>query len=692
MATAEDYAQWIVKNQNLKGTPEFETVAKAYQEAQAAEKMASGTGESVLYEADKVGTGRKLAQSAIKGTAGLIDLFAGAPETTKRLIQYARSEDMPLPPPAQPVTSMLQRRGIITPEAEFNTPIGRIADFTTQLATGGGINPANVLRSATTKPMIKALPEIGKDVAKVGFQGALGGTTNELLNEIGVTNPLAKALATGTAMGAGNAGASLFKGNPERVLRENLEGVTPQQMRLAQILQDQSIKIGSPLTGAEAIAQVSGNKAITGTQRFVENAPGGQAEMSQFMAKRPQQIEQAFETVMGKISPSEVSAKTPARVQTAAENVITGAEKSLTKNLDPYYQKAKQEMLQLESGKVLPILPNEVKALQKNPAIQDAIEHVISDSYSGVKGLSASDPRTLIAAKHYLDARYNAFSNKMTESADKAKAGNAWGASRELDSFLSTKSETYKRGSDIYEQAQRQQLDPLRQGAVGQIANAEKTTEGMMKAQSDALMPPNPRATTPTEIKRTVELLRRKDPTAVADWTRQNLEGIFNETARTLQTGENQFAGAKFASKVQGNKAQKDNLRTLITESAGMQAYQGFERLLDVMEAQGQRMPANSATAFNQMIKDELSGGVASRVASPLKISNVVGRIEEWQLGRNSKMLASILTDPKSVDKLEELARTKPNSAKAQAIVSTLMGSYIASKPEIKEEENEQKR
>ena len=31
MATAEQYAQWIVANKDKKGTPEFDTVAKAYQ-------------------------------------------------------------------------------------------------------------------------------------------------------------------------------------------------------------------------------------------------------------------------------------------------------------------------------------------------------------------------------------------------------------------------------------------------------------------------------------------------------------------------------------------------------------------------------------------------------------------------------------------------------------------------------------
>lgn len=41
MATADEYAAWIVKNEAKKGTPEFETVAAAYKEAKAEEEAAA---------------------------------------------------------------------------------------------------------------------------------------------------------------------------------------------------------------------------------------------------------------------------------------------------------------------------------------------------------------------------------------------------------------------------------------------------------------------------------------------------------------------------------------------------------------------------------------------------------------------------------------------------------------------------
>ena len=41
MATADQYAAWIVQNQAKKGTPDFDTVARAYQEAKLEEAKAA---------------------------------------------------------------------------------------------------------------------------------------------------------------------------------------------------------------------------------------------------------------------------------------------------------------------------------------------------------------------------------------------------------------------------------------------------------------------------------------------------------------------------------------------------------------------------------------------------------------------------------------------------------------------------
>jgi hypothetical protein len=200
-------------------------------------------------------------------------------------------------------------------------------------------------------------------------------------------------------------------------------------------------------------------------------------------------------------------------------------------------------------------------------------------------------------------------------------------------------------------------------------------------------MPKAPRATSPSDITKTIEILRKQDPTIARDWTRQNLKGIFDETTKEATGGQNQFGGAKFAATIAGNKQQRDNLRALVTSSSGMQAWKGFEDMLDVLQAQGQRLPANSATSFNQMMAQEMgSGGLGALPTTVTQPSKVAKFYESWRIGNNSEMLAKLLTDPNTIKKLEELAKTKPNSLKAQTIVNSIAGGYIGQKPEITEE------
>lgn len=677
MASAAEYQAWLDKNPQKKGTQDYQTVETALRESQAEEKLAAGqeegAGQSVLYERPQVGVGRKVLQSAGKGITGALDLLVGGPENVKRLYQYATTPDMPLPRTAAPIQTYLTEKGVFTPEAEFSGPAGRVVDFTTQLYTGGGFNPVRAGKSLLTK----SLPEAGKDIAQqfalTGTQGLIGGTTSEGLKSLGIDNPAVQFLATGATTAAAGTPYAM-RSTPADIVNKGLRNVTPEQLRLADALMKDSARIGAPITGAEAIAQVTGNKSLLGTQRFVENAQASQPIMNEFMTQRPAGQRQAFEGSVQVMGYPPTSA-TPLNLQKAGKQVIAGAEKSLTANVDPSYQ---------QGFKQIGIVPDaDLLALKTTPkvgtAINDAIDHVMNDPYSGVKGLAANDPRTLNAAKIYLDAQYGKFSNKMTESFDKTKAGNAFGASREIDAYLTSKSPDYAQGSRNYEVAQKTQLNPMREGPVGQIAEGANAAE--------VLMPQKPVALYPTDIKRTVELLRRKDPEAVPSFVRQQLEATFNESAQNLQSGPNQMGGPKFASTIAGNKQQRDNLRTLVTEASGMQAWKGFEDFLNTMEAQGQRLPANSATTFNEMARQEMGGGILSKAATPLQPSRVAKFFEEYQMGNNSKKLAEMLVDPDSVNKLEEIARTGPKSLKRQTLVNSLLSGYEAQKPEIKEEQ-----
>jgi hypothetical protein len=668
MAAPEKYADWLEKNPNLKGTSEYATVETALREATAEQKLAAGqqegAGKSVLYERPQVGTGRKLLQSAGKGITGALDLLVGGPENYRRLAEYATTPNMPFPRTAAPIQTYLTEKGVFTPEAEFNTPAGRVADFTTQLFTSGGFNPARSAKSLLNKPLAESSRDIAQQFAMTGTQGLVGGGTSETLKSLGIDSPVAQFLATGGATAAAGTPFAM-RSTTADIANKGLRNVTPDQLRMADLLMKDSARMGAPITGAEAIAQVTGNKSLLGTQRFVENAQASQPIMNQFMTDRPAGQRQAFETAVQNVGPTPTSA-TPTNLQAAAENLIGGARQSLTQNNDALYKQA---------GRVN-VYP--APAIFANPRIAEAVDAVTGTAKYGVKGGSPTSFETLIAAKKYLDDEYATQMSGAT-GLQLGASSITKSAKNQLNDYLKENSPQYKRGAANYETALSQQINPIEQGPVGKIS------KGADAAQ--VLMPPKPVSLYPADIKRTVELLRRKDPEAVPSFVRQQLEANFNEAAQNLQGGPNQMGGPKFAANIAGNKQQKDNLRTLITESSGMQAYQGFEKFLDTMEAQGQRLPANSATTFNEMARQEMGAGLLSKAATPLQPSRVAKFFEEYQMGNNSKKLAEMLVDPNSVNKLEELARTGPKSLKRQAIVNSLLGGYTAQKPEIKEEE-----
>jgi hypothetical protein len=557
--------------------------------------QSAGTPSVLDTKGNQRNLGGIVKQSAIKGVSGLGDIVGGFPEDIANLYGYFTTKNAPVPQKSRPVTGFLQRQGVLTPENEPNSPMYKAIDFTTQVATGGGINPYTIGRNLATQPLRQASSDIGKQLGRLAVAGTAGSAVQQGMDVAGAS-PIQQMIGTGLAMAGTGAFTGGMRSTPADIVNRNLKGVTPEGMRLAQLLQQDSIKLGMPITGAEAIAQATGQRGLATTQRFLEQAEPSQGTMNQFMAGRPAGVQQGFESAMQGITPRAPTSATPMSLQQAGKDVIRGAERNLTASVDPFYKQGMAEMQTLQMGKPLPVLPNEVAALQKNSAIADAINHVTTNAYTGVKGLPPTNPRVLDAAKQYLDAQYTKFTDPLAGSLDKRKAGNAFGGSRELDSYLSSKSPAYAQGSRNFEIAQQTQMQPMRQGPVGQIAEGQ--------VGRDVLMPPAPIALYPADIKRTADLLRRKDPNALPDWTRQNLEGIFNETTQNLATGQNQFGGPKFAAAIAGNKQQRDNLRTLVTETGGMQAWKGFENFLDVAQAQGQRMPANSATAFNEMIKN----------------------------------------------------------------------------------------
>ena len=83
MATAAEYAQWIVQNKDKQGTPEFETVVEAYQIAKSSQNLATTERNIKPKEADSgimsqlIGAGETALTLGTAATGGLVGTIGG---------------------------------------------------------------------------------------------------------------------------------------------------------------------------------------------------------------------------------------------------------------------------------------------------------------------------------------------------------------------------------------------------------------------------------------------------------------------------------------------------------------------------------------------------------------------------------------------------------------------------------------
>lgn len=522
------------------------------------------------------------------------------------------------------------------------TGAGRIADLTAQtLVSPGGT--------------------VGQKLA-MGVSAGASGEGARLITQ----NPI----AIGVAQLLGGGAASLpwiLRSVPAENVHNAIKGITQPDLAKAQALMDDAAARGVKLTGAEAIAQVTGKNTLQDIQRVVESSKRGGPVMQGMMNERPKTVGDAFTREADQIATAPPEpAKTPVRMQQAAEQSITKARQAGNAAAEPSYEVARQQKVSSQDW----------NSATQNPATLKALQAVKNDPIWGVTAEKEGSIAWLDAAKRWIDDKLK------TSSPSEARIWQK--ANDELKTVADAASPAYKQARATVAQNRQQVVDPMKASPVGDIANMKGLpAESAMKAQSEVLMPSAPRALDPLTIHETVRTLSKQDATAARDFVRQNLQAIFDEQAQNLSSGVNQFGGAKFAAQVAGNPRQKDNLQALIEATGGRPAWVGFNRLLDVLEATGKRQAPGSQTAFNQQLAGELSAGgigtVPAAIASPQKAMSVIGNAyDNFRFGKNTEEMARLLSDPKSVELMAKLAKEAPSSAKASALVAQILAANAA--------------
>jgi len=488
----------------------------------------------------------------------------------------------------------------------------------------------------------------------------------------GATGALIPLLMRGTRMTSAGNETEAWK-----LLARN-NAATPADINAAERLMQQS-QGTVPLTWAEALSQVTNGRVnLAPIQRFAEQSTGGSPIMSAAMADRPGQVQAAMGSRAPRIGPAIDPAVLGGTIQRAAEGEIervTDAINAATRGL-------------YRSSASTPADPAAFAALQADPLFAAGLRELRdSDTLARmIDGYPDNSVQVLDAVAQYLER------SRATRSAvagDNLSATIQRGVADDARAAATTASPQYGQARQQQAIMRRTDLEPLQQGPIGAMSETADVSR-----QLNTLFARSPLESSDKAIGDAVSRLAAADPDAASALVRQHIVSTFNESTRALQGGGNQFGGANFVADLLGNSQQARNLQAAVTALPnGQNTWAGLRQFADVLEATGRRAPANSATTFNQMLREQASrgGGVGNLItllASPGKAASAVRSwYADMRLGRNGAALAEILTNPDnaalwrrmamggSQTDLEEIALALINSAGGGAAPLAYSGS-----------------
>lgn len=535
--------------------------------------------------------------------------------------------------------------------------------------------------------------------------------------------PLGQAGASLAASGVASI-PGMLSNTPEQIASSALHYASPVEQKTAQELMDHSYAIGSPITAAEALAQVKGNSTLQPVQRVIEQSAGGGPTMEKFMQGRAEGNKSALNTSLNDIAPNPVTKFTdvsqiPLDMQKAAGDAIQDVKAQRTALTNPLYKAASDQTLPTDkiqpimdalnkeieaagettdTGKALINYKNKLLTTVSTPITKN-IESNVFDQFGNpvlkpqTTIQNSKGPQTQIGP---LETAYQETRNKLDlpivspNSLLNNVSGKLSPINYQLGQVLSTNA-NIAQGRNIHAKISESLVNPLEQGQMGQIAN-----DSTMRGQGNLLLPSNPSAYDEKSVASTIDTLNKQNPDIAQSWVRQFLSDNFNEASQNLQSGKNQYGASKFASNISGNSQQAKNLKAAIDTSTGSpDAYNGFKKMLNVFEAQGKRLQVGSPTTNNAEIISQLKGspsdniiptimgattGIATGAGNGLAAGaglKGLDMINSWyqnlKYGQNTGKMAAILTSPDGINQLQKLSKLNSSSPLAVNLVRSII-------------------
>lgn len=436
---------------------------------------------------------------------------------------------------------------------------------------------------------------------------------------------------------------SVMRSPLERMYTESTRAMSPRDIELAKRIQQQSFDIGMPTTSFEAMQQAAqGRTTLPAIQRQVEVTPRSAPLMAEFMGTRGRQTQETLEQAF----PMTTRQKMGTEVQKSALAEQRAVQKQITEEASPALEAVKEKkipqswMTNLENESA--VIAEASKAVDNIPAYQDLLKGYETNSIARIEAMRQflSDKYSTLAAQAQGKVTgemkaYEAARKKLLDRADEQVKG-------------------YKPAREQY-QATREKFEaPIIESPIPGLARTNElaTQFGEVFAKNPAQV-----GLTPDKVTRTMQAMGKADANLPKEFLNQymraSLEGVQRAASRQAGT-----VGARFADTIVKNTTQRENLKAAFREvygTKGTEAVKGLNVMLDVLEAQGRRLPAGSPTAEKGMLAEESVGLLGKSFRN---IPGAIGNLYQGIFyGRDYEKIAKAITSPNGIETLEKLAK-----------------------------------
>lgn len=436
---------------------------------------------------------------------------------------------------------------------------------------------------------------------------------------------------------------SVMRSPLERMYTESTKTMTPREMALASRLQQQSFDMKMPVTSFEAMQQAAqGRTTLPAIQRQVEVTPRSAPLMAEFMGTRGRQTQETLEQAF----PMTTRQKMGTEVQQAAQKEQRAVQKQITEEAAPAFEAIKEKkipqswMKNLENESA--VIAEASKAVDNIPAYQDLL-----------KGYETNSIARIEAMRQYLSDKYSTLAaQSQGKVTGEMKAYDD--ARRKLLQRADDQIKEYKTARDLYQGTREKFEAPIIESPIPGLARTNElaTQFGEVFAKNPAQV-----GLTPDKVTRTMQAMGKADPNLPKEFLNQYMRASLESVQRAASTQAG-TVGARFADTIVKNTTQRENLKAAFREvygTKGTEAVKGLNVMLDVLEAQGRRLPAGSPTAEKGMLAEESVGLLGKSFRN---IPGAIGNLyQSIFYGRDYEKIAKAITSPNGVETLEKLAK-----------------------------------